>query len=160
MKDTISTPPNIHVHAVTPAPTTELIYEHAAFMRGVLQRVLKESIATEDTTDTCAYACVLLSVSLAKFMGVNVQFQGGGGGMDGGYVDVAGVPRGHYWLKATSPAGESWVVDITADQFGGPAVVVEPIASASGIYLPGKQDVVDLGMADLIAEMHQELRAT
>ena len=139
--------------ARTPSQLTEIIREHATFMRGVLLRALKDSIASEDTTNTCAYACVLLSVSLGKFFGLEVQFQGGGGGLDGGFVDLAGVARGHYWLKATAPSGEAWVVDITADQFGGDPVVVLPFSESEERYVPGDQSTVDRGIGELMAEI-------
>lgn len=136
----------------------EKIFEHATLMRGVLQRALMDAIKTEDTTNTCAYACVLLSVSLSKFFGLDVAFQGGDGNGDGGYVCDDGVSNGHYWIKATNRAsGEVWVVDITADQFGGPPVVVEPLSLCEARYVPGDQKKVNDGMNEVMGSVSPHL---
>ena len=96
----------------------------------------------------------MLKTSIEKFLGLKAQIQGGGPPDDGGYLDGSGVLHGHYWLLATEPSGTAWVVDITADQFGGPEVEVVPAEKAQR-YRPGDQSVVDAAMAEMAEEISQ-----
>jgi hypothetical protein len=89
------------------------------------------------STNTCMYASVLLSELLHKFGQCRATICGGDGERDGGYFDALGRGHGHYWVEAVLGDGRTYVCDITADQFGGPEVVVRPKAHVGGTYQPG-----------------------
>lgn len=91
------------------------------------------------TEGTCAFSTILVKNMLETRTSFNVTQKGGDGDGDGGYFDTAGG-HGHYWLEVDTPAG-AYVVDITADQFGGDPVVVVPATSPQ--YVPGDQQLVD-----------------
>jgi hypothetical protein len=93
---------------------------------------------------------VLLRAVLEKFTGCQVHVRGGDGCQDGGYVGPDGA-HGHYWVEVDSQTDGRWVVDITADQFGGPPVLVLRSAEAPG-YVAGDQNVVDEQVDMLLKE--------
>lgn len=98
-----------------------------------------------DTDGTCLHASLLVRdmLRLCAPARADPVIRGGDGREDGGYRDADGVLRGHYWVEASSTIGARYVLDITADQFGGPATVAMSVANAHGIYVPGDQAVVD-----------------
>lgn len=131
----------------------QTLLEHVSFMRKVFVRSLEDALKDQDTTNTCAFACALLYVSLSKFLNVEVAFQGGGGSGTG-YLDSSDVTHGHYWLKAICRnTQEAWVIDITADQFGGPPVVVQRVADSLSNYIPGDQRTVDENMSQVLSQL-------
>lgn len=141
----------------TPAQGTEAcLFEHARLTRHLFERLLQESIGSRATKGACAYACIMLKTSIEQFLGLKAQIQGGGPPDDGGYLDSTGVMRGHYWVVVAEASGSAWVVDITADQFGGPEVLVLPTDRA-GRYRAGDQSVVDAGIAELAEDIDRAL---
>jgi hypothetical protein len=126
------------------------LHEVASALRLVHLRLLQSTLGHLETTGSCLYACVLLQHGLQQFAEVQACVRGGDGVGDGGHRDPAGVWRGHYWVEAQDRAGTTWVVDITADQFGGPDVVVAECAVVACCYQPGEQAVVDDAVRDLL----------
>ncbi|PLZ02603.1 hypothetical protein CY652_10050 [Burkholderia sp. WAC0059] len=120
-------------------------------MRGIFIRVLAVS-KIGDVSGTCLWASILLQQSLEKFGECEAVVRGGEGYLDGGAIDPSGVWHGHYWVEGVSSGGAAFVVDIAADQFGWPPVVVMSIERARERYRPGEdrrtQETVDdeLGM--------------
>lgn len=127
------------------------LHAHATTIRGFFLRILEDSIGRPDTLDTCAYACILLAESLDKFFPVATTIRGGDGLQDGGYWDGQDVGRGHYWIEVASKVDprQRWVIDITADQFGGEAVVMLEVKESAARYRPGSQHLVDEGIAEV-----------
>ena len=118
------------------------LHEITTQARSIHERLLDSSLGHRQTQGSCLHACILLSSMLERFGNCKaVTIRGGDGQGDGGYVDAAGVWHGHYWIEADDGSG-ALVMDITADQFGGPAVVVLRKDEARN-YVPGSQVVVD-----------------
>lgn len=120
----------------------------ASTTRSLYERLLLESIGSSATRGSCLYAAILLQSLVEKFLPMTARVRGGDGHADGGFVATDGSRHGHYWIEVTcSQSREAWVVDITADQFGEPAVRVLPLNQASQ-YVPGDQDLVDEHVRD------------
>lgn len=119
--------------------------------RDLFVTLLSQSIKTEDTVGSCLYAAFMCSTVLGKFTQAEIAIRGGDGEGDGGLF-VDGVGHGHYWLEA-DVQGDKYIVDITADQFGLPAVIVERIEVMVQIYVPGDQAVVNEHVLDLMKEI-------
>lgn len=105
--------------------------------RDMFERMLKDSIGTRETTGACLHAAILLALLLSKFAGAPSRVCGGGPPMDGGLMGKDGVLQGHYWVEGHCASGESFVADITADQFGYAPVVVLDGAAAKTLYFCG-----------------------
>ena len=96
---------------------------------------------------SCLYAAIVLQMMIDLHRGQPcAEIRGGDGEGDGGYVDAAGQHHGHYWVEATA-GDDRYVLDVTADQFGGAPLVQLPIAAAPA-YRPGDQSVVDAHVAE------------
>lgn len=104
----------------------------------------------------CLYASVLLLKLLSKFAAAQVRVMGGSAELEQGCKDPQGVWRGHYWVQGATRGGAEFLADITADQFGWPAVVVaEPFDEAWSRYRAGDhQEVQEAAWA-----LEQELQA-
>lgn len=103
----------------------------------------------DGTVGSCLYAAIILRMTVKLYCDRNCAvIRGGDGEGDGGYIDDAGVTHGHYWVEAIADDGERFVLDVTADQFGGPAVVEIPSAKAMNTYRPGRQATVDQHVAE------------
>lgn len=101
-----------------------------------------------DVAGSCLYAAIVLQMMVELYSGRPCAvIRGGDGEGDGRYVDAAGRGHGHYWVEATDARGERYVLDVTADQFGGEALVHLPIAAAQA-YLQGNQTTVDRHVAE------------
>ena len=118
------------------------------------------ALGAGNVAGTCFYGAVMLQRSVAQFTGFTSEVRGGGDG-DGGYMDCSGRMHGHYWVVAwrtddSAPIArrETWVLDITSDQFGGPAVALLPIEFAEVRYVAGDQRLVD----DQVAAFGSDLR--
>lgn len=111
--------------------------------REVYMRLLESALGAQQTEGACFYACVLLQTTLNRFSDYRAMVRGGDGLLDGGYTDFEGRRHGHYWVEARDADQHAWVLDITADQFGGPAVTVVPLEYSTPRYLPGDQATVD-----------------
>lgn len=70
--------------------------------------------------------------------------------MAGGYVSPGGIWYGHYWVEAQK-GYDTFILDITADQFGDQSVVVKPIEEAPQ-YVVGNQAIVDAQMNGLLID--------
>lgn len=119
--------------------------------RALFVTLLNQSLKTEDTAGTCLYAAFMNMTVVGKFTQADVVIRGGDGEGDGGLF-VDGVGHGHYWVEADIK-GEKYVLDVTADQFGLPAIVVEPLANMAAYYFPGDQDLVNDHVVELMAEI-------
>lgn len=102
---------------------------------------------------TCLYASFVLQMTLAKFLKCSTWVCGGDGSGDGGARDNQGMLRGHYWVEGITQAGEHFVADITADQFGFEPVYFGLVAAARERYLPGDAQVVQAAVESLAAEI-------
>lgn len=100
----------------------------------------------------CLHACLVVVMLLKRFGRGTPVVRGGSGGA--GALDTFGQWRGHYWVEVQTPNGQTFVVDVTADQFGHDAVIVMPINVASERYRTGPQREVDEAFADLANEFN------
>lgn len=105
---------------------------------------------------TCLHAAMVVVLLLHRYApGWTAAVRGGGGpggGVATGVLDARGRLQGHYWIEATAPDGAAFVVDVTADQFDHPAVVVLPMLDAANRYRPGLQREVDEAFSELVRE--------
>jgi len=117
--------------------------------------LLNASNITGGTAGTCLYACVLLEKMLNQFEREGCAvICGGDGEGDGGYLDDAGNWHGHFWIEATDDEGQRYVLDVTADQFGGPEVVCARLDQPeSARYRKGNQTIADEQVLYLEQEM-------
>ena len=105
---------------------------------------------------SCLYAAIVLQMMVELHRGQPcAEIRGGDGEGDGGYVDASGQQHGHYWVEAVDAAGQCYVLDVTADQFGGAALVQAPIATVKHAYRPGDQSIVDAHVAEERANLPQ-----
>lgn len=118
----------------------ELIFEIATTIREQFIEILESSIKTNQTQGSCLYACTLLKIAYVQFTDFEILCRGGDG-QSSGFKDSSGVMHGHYWL-AIKTQGCTFIVDITADQFGYPAIIVENETSSIA-YIPGDQENID-----------------
>jgi hypothetical protein len=96
--------------------------------RSLFEMVLADSLGHTRTRGTCLYACTLLLQSIRSFTDTQDAWIAGGGDQDTdvghGLLGVDGVWHGHYWIEGVS-AGQKFLADIAADQFGYPPVILE-----------------------------------
>lgn len=130
------------------APEFEKILNMANDIRAMFIKMLKDSINTDATQGSCAYACFFAKHLFDKFTDYQTAYRGGDGHGDGGYIDADGIHHGHYWLNIQT-ANQAYIVDITADQFGAEPVVVLPLSKAEQ-YVSGCQEIVEDHFTDLI----------
>ena len=118
--------------------------------RRLFEDILSQSTGQASTQGSCLYASVLLQGMLHRWSGYEVFIRGGGPAEreNCGYHDGTQW-QGHYWLELHQEGKPLAVVDITADQFGGPAVQVIPWEFALYRYQAGDQACVDEAVADV-----------
>ncbi len=110
--------------------------------------MLEKSINTRETQGSCLYSALVLAEGLSRWIpGANPRIHGGDGKQDGGYFDEQGRGYGHYWVELEH-AGQFWVADLTADQFGGEPIVLMAAAEARDRYRPGNQVLVDEAVSE------------
>lgn len=100
----------------------------------------------------CMHGSILCREMLGRWWHGGAVIRGGDGEGDGGYFDAHGRGHGHYWVEASSANGR-WVIDVTADQFGGPPVVIMSLAAARARYQPGVQSLVDIAATEVCSEL-------
>lgn len=119
--------------------------------RELFMVLLKDSLNSEQTVGSCLYAAFMCSTVLSKFTEAEITIRGGDGEGDGGLF-VDGAARGHYWLEADIQ-GDRYIVDITADQFGLPPVIVERVEVMAQLYIPGCQETVNEHVLEMMKDM-------
>lgn len=129
--------------------TIDELQSMASSARRIFVNLLEVSGHSGTTEGSCAYATITAQLMFERFTDFRCSVRGGDGNQDGGYFDAAGTGHGHYWLEVETPDG-SYVVDITADQFGDAPVIVEP-TSRNRKYRPGDQQLVDQHLRDVRA---------
>lgn len=123
----------------------------AAHTRELFERLLADALGHQRTLGTCLYASVLCATVINKFTKSHAVVRGGDGDAGGGlFVDCMGY--GHYWVEVLAD-GQVYVVDITADQFGLPPLIVSPLRSLPAKYVNGDQVNVDEAVAELNREI-------
>lgn len=122
-----------------------------ADIRAQFVHILSLSINTSDTKGSCAFACFLAKELMQRFTKFKIMIRGGDGLGDGGYRAADGNMHGHYWLEVGC-THETYIVDITADQFGSEPVVILPLAAANQ-YINGCQDIVDDHFTDFLENL-------
>ena len=121
--------------------------------RLLFSSMLSECLGTINTRGSCLYSAVLLKEMLLNFGGCeSVAIRGGDGLSDGGYKDKSGNMHGHYWIEATK-AEETFLIDITADQFNDHGCIVTPLSKARDQYIPGNQKLVDAHVLEVMTAM-------
>lgn len=121
--------------------------------RGTIHAMLAAS-KIDGTAGSCLYAAILLQMMIRLYCGRDCAvIRGGDGRRNGGYVDAAGNAHGHYWVEATDDTDDRYVLDVTADQFGGPPLVQMPLATASSTYIPGDQQTIDAHVTEELGAM-------
>lgn len=126
---------------------TELL-NHAVLLRSAIEPGLDGyEYGHPIAAGACLYASVLVAFSLRRFFPGSAVVRGGAGHGGCGINDPWGGCHGHYWVEYHASAGAAFVVDITADQFGHPPVLVLEERDAACVYRPGRQDEVDLAVS-------------
>lgn len=74
-------------------------HEVVEMSRRIFENLISSTLKTSDTTGTCMYGSILVSMLLEKFSGVRTRIAGGDGVGDGGIVTPEGM-KGHYWVVA------------------------------------------------------------
>ncbi len=117
-------------------------HEVVEMSRRIFEKLISSTLNTSDTTGTCMYGSILVSMLLERFSGVRTRIAGGDGvgDGDGGILTAAGM-KGHYWVVA-NVHGMFFVVDITADQFGMDKIVYKGLKDAPE-YIEGHQITID-----------------
>lgn len=118
--------------------------EVADTMRMALEGALDAAGRARDPAGACALASVLVRDAVRRFTPYDATIRGGAGEVGEGARALDGTWHGHYWVEVALAGGRRPVViDITADQFGWPPVVCEPLVALRGRYNPGDQEAVD-----------------
>lgn len=123
------------------------VRELASSARLIFTRLFQYCPEVTSTRGTCAYASFMAKEMISKFSDYECHARGGDGKNDGGYFDEKGNGHGHYWVEVVTPTG-NFVVDLTADQFDGAEVVVEP-AEGNQKYVAGNQQLVESHFAEI-----------
>lgn len=112
---------------------------------GVLQ-----NSGINSTKGTCLFSCDLLKKIIEKYatFDVVVIVRGGDGKNDGGYTDKLNQSHGHYWLEVATP-NQTYIVDITADQFPKGEEVTVLLINKADQYKNGCQRTVDEGFLEI-----------
>ncbi|HFK1853781.1 TPA: hypothetical protein ACGW3N_000463 [Pseudomonas aeruginosa] len=122
--------------------------------RKIFEEMLDHSIGSATTKGTCLYAAFLCAEVIRKFSGFPTRIRGGDGEFKKG-INIQGSCHGHYWTEV-SVNGCRYIVDITADQFGLPPVLVVDAIEDSLRYRPGLQAAVDAHVNDLRRELEKQ----
>ena len=132
----------------------EQIMEVCSGTREIFDQLIAEA-GIPGVAGSCLHASILLQINLDGFCGTRTRVCGGEGEDEGdcGALDSAGRWRGHYWVEGVTCAGEGFVADITADQFGWPPVVLMPLASARDRYRRRDDDLVDEVVQEELVKM-------
>lgn len=126
------------------ASSRDRLVEFAKDMRMALEPGLQRSEnGAVSAEGACLHASLLLCFTLDKFKIAATEIRGGDGDLHEGALGTDGHWYGHYWVEATTADQATFVVDITADQFGHAAIYVEPLTASKARYRPGRQDAVD-----------------
>jgi hypothetical protein len=126
------------------------LFELLRQQRSVFEMVLERSLGRLETTGCCMYGAILVQTAVEKWLPDCVaRIRGGDGQADGGYVDSTGARHGHYWVEVRH-ADNTWVADITGDQFDAPSVQLLNPTEAAQFYRSGDQQVVDSHVADVL----------
>lgn len=140
------------IHETAP---TEIV-NIALSTRESFSTVLEQSLGHQRTMGACLYAAVLCSKLICRFTSAEAIVRGGDGSGDGGLF-IQNTGYGHYWVEAR--IGQLvLVVDITADQFGLPAVIVAPTSETPAQYIVGDQGTVNQHVGDLLREIEADAR--
>ena len=115
--------------------------------REIFETMVLESLETHDMHGTCGIATLFLKYIIEKFTTFKCIARGGDGLSDSGYIDHQGTRHGHYWLEVETPLN-SYIVDITADQFGGERIVIESL-DMNHQYIVGCQHTIDQHMQEI-----------
>lgn len=99
----------------------------------------------------CLHASLLLCCLINKFHGEQYQadLKGGSGELELGALGTDGRWHGHYWVEISQVDGPNLILDITADQFGYPAVFVDFSQRSVARYRAGEQREVDVAAVEL-----------
>jgi len=111
----------------------ENFFDLCAGARGIHEQMLAAS-QIHGVAGSCLFAAYLLKVTLTKFGRCHATIRGGDGDLGEGAKGVDGRWHGHYWVEFIDPAGDTFVADITADQFGYECVVLLPLCATGGRY--------------------------
>lgn len=124
------------------------VQDIAEMTRQMFVSILKDS-GYQRTAGSCLHASYLCWSLISKFADLTCRIVGGGGEGFGGII-VDGKAHGHYWVEVMIDE-QCYIVDITADQFGLPEVIVAPAAEAPATYQPDDQLAVNAHVAELEA---------
>ncbi len=145
--------PSPSIEAILAAESTRQMADIAIHTRSILETMLHNCIGSGETRGSCMYAAYLLTSLLNQFKACDhAVVRGGDGEGDGGYFTADQAGHGHYWVEA-SVGPVAYVIDITADQFGGPSCMIAPLTECSQNYQAGDQRVIDDHVADFAASL-------
>lgn len=128
------------------------LQEVLATARKAFEQSLVSAMRTTSTQGSCLYGAVLVCEFVSRWTKLSACVRGGSPSPEGnaGFFDGRRW-HGHYWAELRAGEGPVAVADITADQFGGPSVLLLPWEHAGG-YLAGPQDIVD----EVVAQLRRE----
>lgn len=117
-----------------------MLWELACSARRIHLMLLDRAIGLAETRGSCLYASALLASMVNRFSAWEARVCGGS------WCAADGQRQGHYWVQARLNEAQ-FVLDISADQFGAPEVLVVPILAAQN-WQPDDSVCIDEHLAE------------
>lgn len=119
--------------------------------RSVEPGLQQDALGQPISAGSCLQASLVFILLMRRFGGGSARIRGGAP-PTAGCLDRSGTLRGHYWVEVLTAEGTTFVVDVTADQFGYEPVVVLPLPESLQLYRPGPQDEVEEAFGKAVAQ--------
>lgn len=126
----------------------QMLWELASSARRIHLLLLQDAIGRTETHGSCLYASTHLASMVNRFSAWRSRVRGGT------WHSVDGRRHGHYWVQAQLHEAQ-FVLDITADQFGAPEVLVLPLPAALAWH-PDDSICIDEHLAEVQLEVLME----
>lgn len=127
-------------NCVAAPDSLQMLWELASSARHVHLLLLQDAIGRTETQGSCLYASAHLASLVNRFSAWHAKVRGGT------WRSTDGRQHGHYWVQAQLREAQ-FLLDITADQFGQPEVLVLPLPVAHA-WQPDDSICVDEHLAD------------
>lgn len=117
-----------------------------------IRSMIKQAFPNGESNGSCLHCSIALWAAITNFTDLKARVHGGGAG-HGGMIGSDCKLHPHYWVQVVD-ADDTLICDISADQFGHPAVIVAPKSSPIGqLYYPSEQNEIDIAASAVASSL-------